>query len=96
LKRVTGTGRIFTINKCFHRSKPKLYSWYLNNKAAKKLKTIGVCTYTKSTDMIFRTSKNYSPRDIIPLRAAYSLLDTTVRSVLFLLYCGVFCAYIEG
>jgi hypothetical protein len=37
LKRVTG--RIFTISKCFHRSKPKLHLFFcLHNKAAKKFK----------------------------------------------------------
>jgi hypothetical protein len=41
LKRVTE--RIFTISKCFHRSRPKLF-FTLDNKAAKKFKTIGACT----------------------------------------------------
>jgi len=34
------TGMIFTISKCFHRSKPKFYNLYLHNKAAKKYQRI--------------------------------------------------------
>jgi hypothetical protein len=49
LKRVTG--RIFTISKCVHRSKPKFF----HNKAVKYLKAIGA--YTESTDLIFKTFK---------------------------------------
>jgi hypothetical protein len=44
------SGKISRISKCFHRSKQDLKSIVLNNKDAKKLKTISACT--ESTDLI--------------------------------------------
>jgi hypothetical protein len=53
LKRVSG--RIFKISTCFKEATQDFIFHFLRNKAAKKLKTIGV--YTESTDFIFKTFK---------------------------------------
>jgi hypothetical protein len=45
------TGRIFTVSKCFHRSKPKLHLLF----PPQNLKTIGA--YIESTDLIFKIFK---------------------------------------
>ncbi len=49
--------------------------YFLNNKAAKKFKSIG--TYTENTDLILRPSNNYSSRDTVPLNV-YILAATCI------------------